>query len=67
MRETGARVIFAETSQPTTLTDAVATEMGDQVQVVELFTESLGGAGSGAESLSGMLIANAELIAAALR
>jgi zinc/manganese transport system substrate-binding protein len=66
MRETGARVLFAETSQPTTLADAVAGEMGDEVQVVELFTESLGGPGSGAESLSGMLITNAELIASAL-
>ena len=66
MRETGARVIFAETSRPTNLAVAVAAEMGDEVQVVELFTESLGGPGSGAESLSGMLIANAELIASAL-
>jgi zinc/manganese transport system substrate-binding protein len=66
MRETGARVIFAETSQPTTLADALAAEMGGEVQVVELFTESLGGPGSGAESLSGMLIANAGLIASAL-
>lgn len=66
MRETGARVIFAETSQPTTLADAVAAEMGDEVQVVELFTGSLGGPGSGAESLSGMLIVNSELIASAL-
>lgn len=66
MRETGARLIFAETSQPSTLTDAIAAEMGDEVEVVELFTESLGGPGSGAETLSAMLIANAELIASAL-
>lgn len=66
MRETGARVIFAETSQPSTLADAVAAEMGDEVEVVELFTESLGGPGSGAETLPAMLIANAELIASAL-
>ncbi|HSK06544.1 MAG TPA: metal ABC transporter substrate-binding protein [Acidimicrobiia bacterium] len=66
MRETGARVVFAETSQPTTLAEAVAAEIGDEVQVVELYTESLGEAGSGAESLSGMLVTNAELIVSAL-
>ncbi|MGH8914298.1 MAG: metal ABC transporter solute-binding protein, Zn/Mn family [Acidimicrobiia bacterium] len=66
MQREGVRVIFAETSQPTTLADAVAAEIEDEVTVVELFTETLGPAGSGAETLADMLITNAERIAAAL-
>jgi zinc/manganese transport system substrate-binding protein len=66
MERTGARVVFAETSRPTALAEAVAAELGEEVEVVELFTESLGGPGSGAESLPEMLVTNAERIAAAL-
>jgi zinc/manganese transport system substrate-binding protein len=66
MEHEAIRVIFAETSQPTALADAVAAELGEDVQVVELFTESLGPPGSGAETISEMLITNAERIAAAL-
>jgi len=66
MERAEARVIFAETSRPTALAEAVAAELGEEVEVVELFTESLGGPGSGAESLPEMLVTNAERIAAAL-
>lgn len=66
MEHEAIRVIFAETSRPTALADAVAAELGEDVQVVELFTESLGPRGSGAETISEMLITNAERIAAAL-
>jgi zinc/manganese transport system substrate-binding protein len=66
MENEGVRVIFAETSQTTTLADAVAAELGADVEVVELFTESLGPPGSDAETLSGMLLSNAEKIASAL-
>ena len=59
-------VIFAETSQPGTLAEAVAAELGDGVQVVELFTESLGPPGSGAETIADMLLTNAERITTAL-
>ena len=58
--------IFAETSQPTRLAEAVAAEVGDDVQVVELHTESLGDPGSEAGTLTGMLLANARAIAEAL-
>jgi zinc/manganese transport system substrate-binding protein len=58
--------IFAETSQPTRLAEAVAAEGGRDVSVVELFTESLGEAGSEADSLIGMLVTDARLIAEAL-
>ncbi|HSJ82859.1 MAG TPA: metal ABC transporter substrate-binding protein [Acidimicrobiia bacterium] len=66
MESEGVQVIFAETSQPTTLADAVAAELGADIQVVELFTESLGPPGSDAETLSAMLVSNAEKIASAL-
>lgn len=66
MEQEDARVIFAETSQPTRLAESVAAELGEEVEIVELFTESLGGPGSGAETLSEMLSTNARRIAAAL-
>ena len=66
MKRAGTGVIFAETSQPTTIADALAAELGTGVEVVELFTEALGEPSSGAGTLSGMLLTNAERIAAAL-
>ncbi len=66
MRREGVTTIFAETSRPTALADAVAAELGDEVEVVELFTESLGGEGSGGETLGEMLVSNSSRIAAAL-
>jgi zinc/manganese transport system substrate-binding protein len=47
------------------LADALADEVGD-VDVVELFSESLGDEGSGAETYAGMMRTNAGRIAAAL-
>lgn len=58
--------IFAETTRPTRLAEAVAAEVGREVVVVELYTESLGEPGSGADSLIGMLLTDARLIAEAL-
>lgn len=66
MREAGVTVIFAETVDSTALAEAVAAELGQQALVVELFTESLGPSGSGADTLAGMLVTNARLIADAL-
>lgn len=66
MRRHGVTVIFAETTQPTTLADAVASELGDEVSVIELYTESLDKPGSGADTLAGMLTTNATRIASAL-
>lgn len=60
------RAIFAETTNPEVLADAVAAEAGGGVIVVELFTGSLGVAGSGAGTLIEMLETNAERIAQAL-
>jgi zinc/manganese transport system substrate-binding protein len=66
MRELGVSVIFAETTRPSALADAVAAELGGEVQVVELFTGSLGEPGSGAETLIDMLRLDATRIAEAL-
>ncbi|MGV3760159.1 MAG: metal ABC transporter solute-binding protein, Zn/Mn family [Actinomycetota bacterium] len=61
----GVPAIFAETSSPSRLADALAAE-GTDVEVVELFTESLGEAGSGADTYLGMVRTNAQRIADAL-
>ena len=62
----GVRTIFAETTQPTRLAEAVAAEVGAEVSVVELYTESLGESGSDADTLAGMVLADARLVAEAL-
>jgi zinc/manganese transport system substrate-binding protein len=61
----GVPAVFADTSSPTDLVDALADEVGD-VAVVELYTESLGEPGSGADTYAGMVRTNAERIAEAL-
>ncbi len=66
MREAGVAVVFAETSDSAALAEAVAAELGQEARVVTLFTESLGPPGSGADTLAGMLLTNARLIAGAL-
>jgi zinc/manganese transport system substrate-binding protein len=62
----GVPAIFVETTGSATLAEAVAREVGDEIAVIELFTGSLGGPGSGADTLVGMLLTNATLIAEAL-
>jgi zinc/manganese transport system substrate-binding protein len=66
MRREDVNVIFAETTQPAALAEAVASELGEEVRVVELYTGSLGEPGSGADTLAGMLVTNARRIADAL-
>ena len=58
--------IFAETTEPRALAEAVADEVGFEVSVVELYTGSLGETGSGAETLVEMWLTNARRVAAAL-
>lgn len=58
--------IFAETTAPTRLAEAIAEEADRDVQVVVLHTESLGDEGSGAETYPQMLRTAAERIAEAL-
>jgi len=66
IRTTGVPAIFVETTEPATLGDAVAAEVGSTIAVVALYTGSLGGPGSGADTLIGMLRTDAELITGAL-
>ena len=66
IEEENVRAIFAESTEPALLADAVASEVGHHVEVVELFTGSLGEEGTGADTLLGLLIVDAERIAAAL-
>jgi zinc/manganese transport system substrate-binding protein len=58
--------IFVDTSSPADLAATLAKEVGGEVQVVELFSESLGEAGSGAATYVEMIRTNAERIAEAL-
>ena len=58
--------IFADASSPADLADALADESGLDVEVVPLFTESLGEPGSGGETYLEMLRTNATAIADAL-
>jgi zinc/manganese transport system substrate-binding protein len=61
----GVPAIFADTSSPASLADTLADEVGD-VAVVELYSESLGDPGSGADTYAGMMRTNATRIADAL-
>ena len=58
--------LFAETTEPASLAESLAAEVGDEVVVVELFIGSLGGPGSGAETYIDMMRTDATLIAGAL-
>lgn len=67
IRTEGVPAIFAETTEPAALAEAVAGEVDGDVAVVELYTGSLGGVDSGAATYVGMMLTNAERIAAALQ
>ena len=58
--------VFADSTSSTDLADALADEVGRPVQVVELFTESLGEPGSGGETYAAMMRTNATRIRDAL-
>lgn len=66
IRDRDVPAIFAETTDATSLADALAAEVGGEVEVVELFSDSLGDTGSGAETYLEMMGTNAERIMAAL-
>ncbi len=66
IRHEGVKAIFVETSSPDAIARVVAEEVGAQVEVVTLHTESLGEPGSEAGTLIGMLLDNARRIAGAM-
>lgn len=65
IKEQGVEVIFSDSTAPSNLANAVAADAGD-VDVVELYTGSIGEPGSGADTLIGMLISNARSVANSL-
>jgi zinc/manganese transport system substrate-binding protein len=64
--ESGVPVVFADSSQPDRLVQAMAEEAGVDIEVVPLFTESLTEPGEGAGTYLEMTRSNAEAIAAGL-
>ncbi len=64
--EQGVPAIFVENDAAEGVAEAVAAEVGAEVQVVELYAPWLGEPGSGADTLAGMLRVNAQRIAEAL-
>jgi len=66
IQDEGVRAIFGNTAGSPALLETLAGEVGENVQVVELFVGSLGGPGSGAESYVLMMTTNATRIASAL-
>ena len=61
----GVPAIFGESSSSSELVETLADEVGD-VEIVELFSESLGEEGSCGDTYTNMVRTNAERIAAAL-
>ncbi len=66
VEQTGVPAIFAESSAPDRLVQALASEAGVRVQVIELFTESLTGPEGGAPTYLTMMRANTERITTGL-
>lgn len=66
VRASGVHAIFANTSNPTVLIDALAQESGTKIAVVELYVGSLGPEGSGAETYQTMMLTDAQRVADAL-
>ena len=62
----GVRAVFADTSSREALADALAAEVGGDVQVVELYSESLGEPGSEGDTYDDMMRTDATRIANAL-
>jgi len=66
IRSAGVVAIFADSSQPERLAQALAAEAGQDIAVVPLFTESLGAEGSAGATYLDMMRANTESITQAL-
>lgn len=64
--DAGVPAIFAESSQPDRLMQVLAEEADVEVDVVELYTESLTAPGEGADTYVAMMRANAQRIAQGL-
>ncbi|GHB56958.1 ABC transporter substrate-binding protein [Streptomyces viridiviolaceus] len=58
MGRADVRTVFADSSQPKRLAEVLRTEMGGQVRVIELYSESLTAKGEGADTYLRMMRAN---------
>lgn len=63
IREAGVPAIFVETTAPRRLAEAVSQELDGQIEIVELYTGSLGAPDSEAGSYLGMMETDARRIA----
>ncbi|MBX9360313.1 zinc ABC transporter substrate-binding protein AztC [Streptomyces sp. WAC04114] len=63
MEKAGVRTVFADSSQPTRLTEVLRQEMGGDVDVVSLYSESLTEKGKGAGTYLEMMRANTSAMA----
>ncbi|MEU9558945.1 zinc ABC transporter substrate-binding protein AztC [Streptomyces fumanus] len=66
MEEAGVRTVFADSSQPTRLAEVLRQEMGGDVDVVPLYSESLTEKGKGAGTYLEMMRANTSAMAEGL-
>ncbi len=66
MRREDVTTVFAETSRPKRVAEGLASLVGDRVEVVDLFTETLGAPDSSAGTYVGMLREDASRTAGAL-
>ncbi|MCX7620967.1 MAG: metal ABC transporter substrate-binding protein [Acidimicrobiales bacterium] len=67
MKAKNVRAVFADVASSDKLAHALAAEVGGDVRVVELFSESLGGPASGAATYLEMMRTNGQRIVEALR
>ncbi len=67
IRREGVAAVFVEQSSSSALAEAVAGELGEDVDVVTLYTEAFGSPDSGVVDYHSLMRANAELIVEALR
>lgn len=66
IRREGVPAIFVEREANSRLAESIVSDLGGQVRIVELYSDSLGEPGSGAETYPDMLRENARRIAGAL-
>lgn len=67
LRSSQVRAIFADAVNSTALAEAVAAELGDQVEVISLYTDSLDPEGGPAATYLGMLRYNGEAVLDTMR
>ena len=65
VRDAGVPAVFGETTQPAEVADQLAELVGGDVAVVELYTETLGEPGSGADTYLTMMRTNVDRVAGA--